>query len=89
MKNTINLRTIPLTLAWVLLSTLTLSGCINSHDTENADNAAQGSGAGDEGTDHDASGSHSINGSIHVSAGTPGGEVSTINGSIHADDNAQ
>jgi cytoskeletal protein CcmA (bactofilin family) len=89
MKNTTLLRTIPLALAWALLSTLTLSGCINSHDSESADNAAQGSGGDASDTDHDASGSHSINGSIHVSAGTPGGEVSTINGSIHADDNAQ
>jgi hypothetical protein len=89
MKNIFNFRTIPLALAWVLLSMLTLSGCINSHDSESTDNAAQGSGADTGDTNHDATGSHSINGSIHVSAGTPGGEVSTINGSIHADDNAQ
>jgi hypothetical protein len=90
MKNTITVRTLPLALAWVLLATLALSGCINSHDSDTAENsAAQGSGAdvGDE--DHDATGTHSINGSIHVSSSAPGGEVATINGSIRADDNAQ
>jgi hypothetical protein len=91
MKKTITVRALPLTLAWVLLSTLALSGCINSHDSDStADNSASQGSGGDAGdTDHDANGSHSINGSIHVAAGTPGGEVSTINGSIHADDNAQ
>ncbi|MGC1456880.1 MAG: hypothetical protein WA825_01235 [Steroidobacteraceae bacterium] len=89
MKLTINLRTLPLALAWVLLATVSLSGCINSHDTETADNAPQGSGADVGEEDHDANGTHSINGSIHVSSSAPGGEVSTINGSIRADDNSQ
>jgi hypothetical protein len=88
MKTMTTVRSLPLALAWSVLSALALSGCINSHDN---DNAAAGSGAGTPDTDHDsdAIGSHSINGSIHVSAGAPGGEVSTINGSIRADDNAR
>ncbi len=90
MKTT--LRALPLTLLWGLFAALTLSGCINSHEND----SAQGPGttapdSGDSGdVAHDGvTGSHSINGSIHVSAGTPGGEGSTINGSIRADDNAQ
>jgi hypothetical protein len=80
-------RTLPLTLAWTLLAALTLSGCINSHE---GDNASPGATANSGDVEHDGTtGSHAINGSIHVAAGAPGGEVSTINGSIHADDNAQ
>jgi hypothetical protein len=85
-----NTRTLPLTVAWTLLATLALSGCINSHEGDNAGSGATAD-SGDSGdVEHDGTtGSHAINGSIHVSAGTPGGEVSTVNGSIHADDNAQ
>jgi len=79
---------LPLSLAWLVLATSTLSGCINSHDSDSADNAAQGSGA-NEGDEDQGADSHSVNASIHVSAGAPRGEVSTINGSIRADDNAQ
>jgi hypothetical protein len=91
MKNTLSVRTLPLALTWVLLSTLALSGCINSHDSDTtADNsAAQGSGADAADEEHDSTGTHSVNGSIHVTAAAPGGDVSTVNGSIHADDNAQ
>ena len=90
MKTTV--RTLPLALAWAALATLALSGCVNSHDNDTAGNAPgpESGGSGAE-ADHDSdvAGSHAINGSIHISAGTPGGEVSTINGSIRADDNAQ
>jgi hypothetical protein len=93
MKMMTTLRNRPLALAWTLLSALTLSGCINSHDNDNAatNPAGQDSGASNADSDHDSdvTGSHAINGSIHVSAGKPGGEVSTLNGSIRADDNAQ
>ncbi len=85
-------RNLQLALAWSVLATLALSGCINSHDNDSAArNAAGDSSAstGDADHDSDVTGSHAINGSIHVSAGTPGGEVSTINGSIRADDNAR
>jgi DUF4097 and DUF4098 domain-containing protein YvlB len=82
-------RNLPLALAF--LAMLALSGCINSHDNDNAANNTSGQGAGPADTDHDSdvTGNHAINGSIHISAGTPGGEVTTINGSIRADDNAQ
>ena len=80
-------RTLPLTLAWTLLATLALGGCINSHE---GDNASPGATANSGDVEHDGTaGSHAINGSIHVAAGAPGGEVSTVNGYIHADDNAQ
>jgi hypothetical protein len=84
-------RNLPLALAWTVLSTLALSGCVNSHDNDNVANNAAGPGSSAPDSDHDSdvTGSHAINGSIHVSAGTSGGEVSTINGSIRADDNAQ
>jgi hypothetical protein len=84
-------RNLPLALAWSVLSALALSGCINSHDSDNTakNGAGPDSSAADADHDSDVTGSHAINGSIHVSAGTPGGEVSTINGSIRADDNAQ
>jgi hypothetical protein len=81
----------PLTLAWALLMTLALGGCVNSHDSSADTGATPGSGAASDDEDHgnDSNGSHAINGSIHVSAGKSGGEVTTINGSIRADDNAQ
>jgi DUF4097 and DUF4098 domain-containing protein YvlB len=80
-------RTLPLTLVWTLLVTLSMSGCINSHE---GDNGGPGATADSGDVEHDGTtGSHAINGSIHVSAGTPGGEVTTVNGSIRADDNAQ
>ena len=84
-------RNLPLALTWSVLSTLALSGCINSHDNDNTarNGAGPDSSAADADHDSDVAGSHAINGSIHVSAGRPGGEVSTINGSIRADDNAQ
>jgi hypothetical protein len=82
-----NTRTLPLTLIWALLATLSLSGCINSHE---GDNGGPGATADSGDVEHNGTnGSHAINGSIHVAAGAPGGEVSTVNGSIHADDNAQ
>jgi len=86
-----NIRSLPLALLWTLLGTLTLSGCMNAHDNDTAATGApQGSGADDENDSSGGAINHAINGSIHVSAGTtPGREVSTINGSIHADDNAQ
>ena len=92
---TTTVRTLPPT--WVraatpvcaLLTALALSGCINSHDSDNnaANGGGQGSSASTADADHD-NGNHAINGSLHVSAGAPGGEVTTVNGSIHADDNA-
>src|SRR5665213_2300797 len=78
----------PLMLAWALLMTLALGGCVNSHDSTTDTGAAPGSGATSD-EDDGGNGSHAINGSIHVSAGKSGGEVTTINGSIRADDNAQ
>ena len=82
-----NTRTLPLTLIWALLATLSFSGCINSHE---GDNGGPGATADSGDVEHNGTnGSHAINGSIHVAAGAPGGEVSTVNGSIHADDNAQ
>jgi hypothetical protein len=88
MKITTAFRIMPLALAWVLLAPLTLSGCVNSHDSDSVTTTpGSGADAGDE--DQGPNGSHSINASIHIAAGKPGGEVSTINGSIHADDNAQ
>jgi hypothetical protein len=94
MKMMTTTRSLPLTLVWALLAALTLSGCINSHDSDSAQGppgsatANSGGDSGDEERDG-TGGSHAINGSIHVSAGAPGGEVSTINGSIRADDNAR
>jgi DUF4097 and DUF4098 domain-containing protein YvlB len=87
-----NVRRLPLALAWALLSTLALSGCINSHDSDSASINGSGANSGDD--DHgdattNGTGTHAINGSIHVSSSAPGGEVSTVNGSIHADENAQ
>ncbi|HEX3836674.1 MAG TPA: hypothetical protein VHW25_06895 [Steroidobacteraceae bacterium] len=86
----ITVRNLPLAVAWTVLSAFALSGCINSHDN---DNAAKNTGGQDSGAssadDNNVTGSHAINGSIHISAGKPGGEVSTINGSIRADDNGQ
>jgi DUF4097 and DUF4098 domain-containing protein YvlB len=82
-----------LALAVTLLCALALSGCINSHDHDNAATNGAGTDSGatsaDSDHDNDVTGSHAINGSIHVNAGKPGGEVSTFNGSIRADDNAQ
>jgi DUF4097 and DUF4098 domain-containing protein YvlB len=91
MKMMSTVRNLPLAVAWSILSMLALNGCVNSHDSDTAANNASGPGSSTADADHDsdATGSHAINGSIHVSAGTPGGEVSTINGSIRADDNAQ
>jgi hypothetical protein len=92
MKLMTRVRNLPLIVTWAVFSTLALSGCINSHDNSSDINTAQGSGANSADDDHDnvsGNGSHAINASLHVSAGTPGGEVSTINGSIRADDNAQ
>jgi hypothetical protein len=91
MKIMTTVRNLPLAVAWTALSTLALSGCINSHDTDSTAKNAAGPDSSTADADHDSDvmGSHAINGSIHVSAGTPGGEVSTINGSIRADDNAQ
>lgn len=77
-------------LVCTLFGALALGGCVNSHDNDTVVDAGRGSGPnGADDHDIDTSGSHSINGSIHVSAGKPGGEVTTINGSIHAEDNAQ
>jgi predicted acyltransferase (DUF342 family) len=84
-------RILPLALAWTVLAAVALSGCVNSHDDDraSADRAGQGANSNDDDHDNDSdAGSHAINGSLHVSAGKPGGEVSTINGSIRADDNA-
>jgi hypothetical protein len=87
MKNKISPRAWPLGITLGLLTALSLGGCINAHDSEST---AQNSGAtsGEE-ENGGAGGSHAINGSIHVGADKPGGDVSTINGSIRADDNAQ
>jgi hypothetical protein len=91
MKMMTTVRSLPLALTWTILSTLGLSGCINSHDSDDTAKNAAGPNASTPDADHDSDvpGSHAINGSIHINAGTPGGEVSTINGSIRADDNAQ
>jgi len=92
MLTTVRTLPLPLTLACALLATLALNGCVNSQDssTNTGVGAASGPSIGDEDQDNaDGNSHHAINGSIHVSAGTPGGEVSTINGSIRADDNAQ
>jgi hypothetical protein len=86
MKTMNTVRTLPQASVWALLATLALSGCINSHDT---DSTSGSSPSADNFANGISTGSHAVNGSIHVSAGTPGGEVSTINGSIHADENAQ
>ena len=66
------------------LATLALlAGCIN---------AGQSGGKGsDDDASTDASDSnttHTINGSIHVTAGQKNGDVATVNGSIRIDDNA-
>jgi hypothetical protein len=90
MKRMMTARNVPLALAWAALGTLALSGCINSHDSSSDISTDQGPAGNSGDDDHDSgTGSHAINGSLHVSAGTPGGDVSTINGSIRADDNAQ
>ncbi len=83
-------RTLPLLLAWMSLAALGLSGCINSHDSDTAQQPGSSANTdNDADEDNGGNGTHAINGSIHVSSSAPGGEVSTINGSIHADDNAQ
>jgi DUF4097 and DUF4098 domain-containing protein YvlB len=83
-------RKLPLTLAWTFLSAVALSGCINSHDSDTtAKNTGAPDSAANNAEDSNVTGSHAINGSIHISAGKPGGEVTTINGSIRADNNAQ
>lgn len=58
-----------------LAALLTLAGCYNM---PGGDVTADGSG----------SGTNTVNGSIHVPAGTHSGAVGTVNGSIRIDDNA-
>jgi hypothetical protein len=82
-------RNLPLAFAWTALCTLALSGCVNSHDDTSSGNPAVGTSADTGDATHDSNGTNAVNGSIHVSAGAPGGEVNTVNGSIRADDNAQ
>lgn len=67
-----------------LVTALALTGCINADDShtkgnEKDANAEQTSGDG---------ATHSVNGSIRVSAGQKKDDVSTVNGSIHIADNA-
>src|SRR3984885_9376063 len=82
-------RTLPLILAWTALCALALTGCINSHDDSASGNPGVGTNADTGDETHDGNGTTAVNGSIHVSAGSPGGAVNTVNGSIRADDNAQ
>src|SRR5579862_6117659 len=58
---------------WTLAPLLLLAGCFNMP-------------GGD--VTADSSGGNSVNGSVHVLAGTKSGEVGTVNGSIRIDDNA-
>jgi hypothetical protein len=50
--------------------------------------AAGCANAADDLTSSDETGTHSVNGSIHVPADKKNGSVSTVNGSIHVDDGA-
>ena len=88
MTQPIKSSALPVGFAWACLCALLLTGCINSHDSDAGNPAVPGSGAGGD-ADNDENSHHAINGSLHVSAGAPGGDVSTINGSIRADDNAR
>jgi cytoskeletal protein CcmA (bactofilin family) len=58
-----------------------LAGCVNATDDSQKSAKADITASGGNGT-------HSVNGSIHVPAGQPSGEIDTVNGSIHVDANA-
>ncbi len=65
------------------------AGCVNAPEDGNSGNVNSSShsfGFGD--VTADASGAHTVNGSIHVPAGQTSGEVETVNGSINVADGA-
>jgi DUF4097 and DUF4098 domain-containing protein YvlB len=73
-----------LSLTAALALTLTfgvLTGCVNATDDSQKGTNSDVTASGESGT-------HTVNGSIHVPAGQPSGDIDTVNGSIHVDDNA-
>jgi DUF4097 and DUF4098 domain-containing protein YvlB len=58
-----------------------LAGCVNASDDQQKETNSDVTASGGSGT-------HTVNGSVHVPAGQPRGDIATVNGSIHTDDNA-